>query len=208
MPKVYRDFFFHFDVFFVIMMLLGAIAYVVYSGLTFVLVGAFVLGLIIFSFSEYVTHRFIFHMKPPENAFMLKLIKRLHYDHHVHPNDLSLLFLPLWYSIPNLFVLAAVFYVFIQSFLITLSFSGGLMCMLLLYEWKHYIAHRPIKPKTKFGQWLKKTHILHHFKNENYWYGVSNPVFDKIFGTLKDEKEVETSKTARDLEKRKYKSTT
>jgi sterol desaturase/sphingolipid hydroxylase (fatty acid hydroxylase superfamily) len=43
---------------------------------------------------------------------------------------------------------------------------------------------------------------LHHFKNENYWFGVSTPFVDVLFGTLKDEKNVETSQTARDLEKR------
>lgn len=31
--------------------------------------------------------------------------------------------------------------------------------MLLVYEWKHYIAHRPIRPLTRFGRWLKK-HIF------------------------------------------------
>lgn len=74
--------------------------------------------------------------------------------------------------------------------------------MLLVYEWKHYVAHRPLKPKSKFGVWLKKTHILHHYKNENFWFGVSNPFFDIIFGTLKDEKTVENSKTVKDLENR------
>ncbi|MGD6957437.1 hypothetical protein ACQCWA_04715 [Rossellomorea aquimaris] len=36
---------------------------------------------------------------------------------------------------------------------------------------------------------------------ENYLYGVSTPFVDALFGTLKDEKEVETSQTAKDLEK-------
>jgi sterol desaturase/sphingolipid hydroxylase (fatty acid hydroxylase superfamily) len=74
--------------------------------------------------------------------------------------------------------------------------------MLLVYEWKHYVAHRPIKPITKVGRRIKKLHILHHFKNENFWYGVSTPIFDGIFGTLKDEKEVVTSNTAKALEER------
>lgn len=78
--------------------------------------------------------------------------------------------------------------------------------MLLIYEWKHYVAHRPIKPITKFGVWVKKLHLLHHFKNENYWYGVSTPFVDILFGTLKDEKKVQTSKTVRDLEKREKSS--
>ena len=52
----------------------------------------------------------------------------------------------------------------------------------------------------------KKQHILHHYKNEKFWFGVSNPVFDFIFGTLKDGKDVELSETARNLEKEKRKS--
>ena len=51
----------------------------------------------------------------------------------------------------------------------------------------------------------KKQHILHHYKNEKFWFGVSNPVFDFIFGTLKDGKDVELSETARNLEKKKQK---
>ena len=40
-------------------------------------------------------------------------------------------------------------------------------------------------------------------QNEKFWFGVSNPVFDFIFGTLKDGKDVELSETARNLEKEK-----
>ena len=34
-----------------------------------------------------------------------------------------------------------------------------MIIMSLVYEWKHYIAHRPIRPVTKFGRWLKTTYI-------------------------------------------------
>jgi len=133
---------------------------------------------------------------------MLKFLKRLHYDHHAKPNDLHLLFLPVWYSIPNLGVLALIAYLSTRSLPLTLAFASGLVGMLLVYEWKHYVAHVQLKPRTRFGKWMKKTHLLHHFKNENYWYGVSNPLGDIVFGTLKDEKDVPTSKTAKDLEAR------
>ncbi|MNG24021.1 hypothetical protein D3C84_1086960 [compost metagenome] len=74
--------------------------------------------------------------------------------------------------------------------------------MLLVYEWKHYIAHRPIQPASKLGKWVKRTHLLHHYKNENYWYGVSTPFVDALFGTLKDEKDVPASDTVKQLEQR------
>ncbi|MEA3318754.1 MAG: sterol desaturase family protein [Bacillota bacterium] len=202
MKGYYREFFLFPDITVLMILIVVSMGWLGWSGLTWGALAVFVSGMLTFMFSEYLTHRFVFHLKPPKNPFLLKLLKRLHYDHHTHPNDLHLLFLPLWYSMPNLSVLALIFYLIAGSWELTVAFASGLMLMLFLYEWKHYVAHRPIKPRTKFGKWVKKTHILHHFKNENFWYGVSTPFVDVLFGTLKNEKEVETSKTAKDLEKR------
>ncbi|OEH92769.1 sterol desaturase family protein [Bacillus solimangrovi] len=204
--RLYRDYFFHFDILVMSTLFVGLIVGLVMmtftQGFTWLLLVAIACGIVTFMFSEYITHRFLFHLKAPKNQFFLNLLKRLHYDHHAYPNDLKLLFLPLWYSIPNLGILALIFYFITNSVLGTVAFCVGLMFMFLVYEWKHYIAHRPIKPVTKLGVWVKKTHLLHHYKNENYWYGVSNPYVDILFGTLKDEKTVETSQTASDLENR------
>ncbi len=143
-----------------------------------------------------VWYCFLFHLKPPKNVFLLKMLRRLHYDHHVYPDDLKLLFLPVWFSVPSFTIYLLISYGITKSVTVTLSFGIGLIIMLLVYEWKRYIAHKPIRPVTKFGRWLKKQHILHHYKNEKFWFGVSNPVFDFIFGTLKDGKDVELSTTS------------
>lgn len=202
MKGLYRDFFLFPDITILLGLIVINISAQLWNGMTWWAVACFGLGLFIFTFSEYLTHRFFFHLKTPKNPFLLKLLKRLHYDHHTDPNNLHLLFLPLWYSIPNLFVLALIFHSIVGNLWLTLAFAAGSKTMLFLYEWKHYVAHRPIKPKTNLGKRVKKLHILHHFKNENFWYGVSTPFVDVLFGTMKDEKEVETSKTAKDLEKR------
>ncbi|NLP52382.1 sterol desaturase family protein [Bacillus sp. RO1] len=202
MKGYYREFFLFPDITILMLLIVASMGWQVWSGLTWGALAVFAFGMLTFMFSEYLTHRFVFHLKPPKHPFLLKMLKRLHYDHHTHPNDLHLLFLPLWYSLPNLSVLAVIFYLIAGSWGLTVAFASGLMMMLFLYEWKHYVAHRPIKPRTKFGKWVKKTHILHHYKNENFWYGVSTPFVDVLFGTLKNEKDVETSKTAKDLEKR------
>jgi sterol desaturase/sphingolipid hydroxylase (fatty acid hydroxylase superfamily) len=202
MKGYYKEFFLFPDISVLIILILISAGLQVWQGLTWSAAAVFAIGLVTFMFSEYLTHRFVFHLKPPKSPTLLKLLKRLHYDHHTDPNDLHLLFLPLWYSVPNLSVLTLSFYLVAGSWSLTLSFATGLLTMLFLYEWKHYVAHRPIKPKSRFGKWVKKMHILHHYKNENFWYGVSTPFVDVIFGTLKDEKEVEMSKTAKDLEKR------
>lgn len=200
MNRIYRDFFFHFDILVMLVMLCSGIITLLAAGITIPMFECFVLGLFVFILSEYFTHRFFFHLKAPKNPLFLKFLKRIHYDHHLYPHDLKLLFLPLWYSIPNFLLLSAIFYSFLHNQLLTVGFGLGLIAMLLTYEWKHYVAHRPLKPKTRFGRWVKKVHLLHHFKNENYWFGVSNPFVDVIFGTFREEKEVETSKTAKSLE--------
>ncbi|MFB7141843.1 sterol desaturase family protein [Gottfriedia sp. NPDC056225] len=202
MKGLYRDFFLHFDIIVMGVLFLIGLIYSIGFHFSWLTVLIFILGLVFFMFSEYVTHRFFFHIKAPKNKLFLKFMKRIHYDHHTYPDDLKLLFLPIWYSIPNLGTLCIIYFLITRDTIQTLAFGSGLIFMLLVYEWKHYVAHRPIKPKTKLGRNIKKLHILHHFKNENYWYGVSTPIFDGIFGTLKDEKEVDTSNTAKTLEER------
>lgn len=200
--KLYVDFFFHFDIAFMLVLNIIIVATSIFWEFSFILIIMYLVGMATFIVSEYLIHRFFFHLKAPKNPFFLKVLKRLHYDHHSDPNNLFLLFLPIWYSIPNFLISSLVFYLLTSSLVYTLAFSGGLINMLLIYEWKHYIAHRPVKPITVYGRYLKKHHLLHHFKNENYWYGVSTTIMDKLFDTLKDEKTVETSKTAKNLEKR------
>ncbi|WP_164670879.1 sterol desaturase family protein [Virgibacillus doumboii] len=161
-----------------------------------------VIGMAGYATSEYMIHRFLFHMKTPKSPFLLKIIKRLHFDHHVDPSDLSLLFLPIWFSLPNFFIASLIFYLITANLQLTIAFLAGVMGYFLYYEWKHYVAHKPIKPRTKMGKKIKKAHLWHHFKNENYWFGVTHTSADKTLGTYRDHKQVEKSETARNLEKR------
>ena len=73
------------------------------------------------------------------------------------------------------------------------------MLGLIHYEWVHYVAHIPYRPVTRFGRWMKKYHLWHHFKNEHYWFGVSNPVLDAVHRTYRDPEAVPRSTTARVL---------
>jgi 4-hydroxysphinganine ceramide fatty acyl 2-hydroxylase len=159
----------------------------------------FFIGVFLYIVSEYLTHRFVFHMKPPKHPVLLKLMKRLHYDHHTYPNDLTLLFLPLWYSFPQMVLISLITYSVSHQFAYALAMYAGLSMTLLYYEWTHYVAHRPIQPRTPWGKWMKKIHLWHHYKNENYWFGVTNPVLDVMFGTFKNEKDVPRSETAKQL---------
>lgn len=202
MNRLFKDFLFFPDISILIVLICTGIGISLWRADTWFMILFFIIGMITFAVSEYFTHRFFFHIKAPKNPLFLRFMKRIHYDHHTDPKNLKLLFLPLWYSLPGFLILSSLFYLVSNSLNLTIAFGTGLMTMLLVYEWKHYVAHQPIKPKTKFGRWVKKVHILHHYKNENFWYGVSTPFADYLFGTFRNEKDVETSKTAKALEKR------
>jgi sterol desaturase/sphingolipid hydroxylase (fatty acid hydroxylase superfamily) len=165
---------------------------------------AFLLGMLLFAVSEYVTHRFFFHLPPPRHPFLLRLLKRLHYDHHERPQERELLFLPIWYSGPQLLLVGVLAYLVTSSLDAAIHFLSGAMAYHLYYEWKHFVAHRPIRPLTPWGRKMKRLHLLHHFKNENYWFGVTEPVLDQWFGTFPDEDKVELSPTARKLSEKPW----
>jgi 4-hydroxysphinganine ceramide fatty acyl 2-hydroxylase len=157
-----------------------------------------VLGALLFYFSEYGMHRFAFHAPPLSWPPARKLQHRLHYDHHVEPNRLDLLFLPIWFLVPNL-ALATGLFALIFGSEASASALFGMMLAILHYEWVHYVAHIPYQPRTRLGRWIKQYHLRHHFISEKHWFGVSNPSLDHVFGTFREPGDVEKSGTTRKL---------
>jgi sterol desaturase/sphingolipid hydroxylase (fatty acid hydroxylase superfamily) len=156
------------------------------------------LGALLFYGSEYLMHRFAFHAAPARNAFIRKLQHRLHYDHHLEPARLDLLFLPLWFLVPNLAVTAALVGLVLGPAAVA-STMLGVLAAILHYEWTHFVAHTPLRPLSAPGRWIKQYHLRHHFISEKLWFGVSNPSLDLIFGTLRAPDSAERSPTVRML---------
>jgi len=155
-------------------------------------------GALLFYLSEYSWHRFAFHAPPSPWGWMRKLQHRLHYDHHVEPSRLDLLFLPWWFLLPNLAGTAALVWLVLGAALVA-PVLLGVMLAILHYEWVHYVAHIPYSPRTRFGRWMKQYHLRHHFISEKLWFGVSNPTLDVLYRTYREPKGVEKSATVRKL---------
>jgi len=160
---------------------------------------AVALGALVFFGSEYTTHRFVLHAPPQKHPFVLSLQHRLHYDHHVDPAALDLLFLPLWFAVPVIALTAAIYALATRDAALTGALLLGSLAGLLYYEWVHYVAHIPFVPRTPFGRWIKKYHLWHHFKNEQLWFGVTNPAADYVVGTYLDVADAERSGSTRFL---------
>ncbi len=162
--------------------------------------GWFVLGgAALFYFSEYGTHRFLFHARPAPWAWLRYFQHRLHYDHHVEPQRLDLLFLPLWYLVPNAVIVSAVVFGVWRDWAAVFAVLAGASAALLHYEWVHYIAHIAYRPRSAMGRYMKKYHLWHHYKNEHLWFGVSNPAMDHVYRTYRDPDGVERSGSVRVL---------
>ena len=67
--------------------------------------------------------------------------------------------------------------------------SGLLTAYILIlgYEWTHLLIHTAYVPKSAAYRRIWRNHRLHHFKNENYWHGVTNNLSDTVLGTNPDQ---------------------
>ena len=82
----------------------------------------------------------------------------------------------------------------------TLTFMLVEALFLLGYEWTHYLVHTDYKPRGRAYKAVWRSHRLHHFKNEHYWFSVTTSgTSDRVLGTYPDPGTVDTSPTAKNL---------
>jgi len=164
---------------------LSVIAYFLYKSIVFSLTATVIflfviIGLIIWSFTEYTLHRFAFHF-PAKSEFGKKINFIFHGVHHDYPMDSKRLVMVPTVSIP----LAVLFYYLLESIFGVVYVAPlfvGFIAGYLFYDLTHYAIHH-FNMHSNFWLAIKKHHIKHHFENENLGYGVSSSIWDKIIGT-------------------------
>jgi sterol desaturase/sphingolipid hydroxylase (fatty acid hydroxylase superfamily) len=67
------------------------------------------------------------------------------------------------------------------------------------YEWCHFLIDSPYRPRSRYSRSIRRSHRLHHSKNEHYWFGLSSDATDRVLGTNLDHGTAPRSRTARDL---------
>jgi sterol desaturase/sphingolipid hydroxylase (fatty acid hydroxylase superfamily) len=140
----------------------------------------FLSGLVVWTFTEYSLHRFVFHYHP-KTEWGRRIHWMFHGVHHDYPNDpLRLVMVPS-VSIP----LAALFYllfVWVMGGAMSLPFMAGFLSGYLFYDITHYgVHHFPVTGKI-FGT-LREWHMRHHFQDPENGFGVSSPLWDIVFRT-------------------------
>lgn len=130
-------------------------------------------------------HRYIMHghwmFKIPALA---KTWKRIHYDHHVDPNHLEVLFGALGHTLPTVAVASLpIGYLIGGIGGAALTFAAALL-ITCQNEFIHCIQHLAFKPKNKTIMRLKTRHLLHHFHHENGNFGIADNFWDWALGYL------------------------
>ncbi len=142
--------------------------------------GLFLVGLIVWSLTEYTLHRFIFHLVP-KSHWGKQIHFMFHGVHHDYPNDSTRLVMPPIVSIP----LAVVFYFVFQNILgahYVPPFFAGFILGYLAYDLTHYAVHH-FNLHGKISLYLKQHHLRHHYLDPDNNYGVSSPLWDFAFNT-------------------------
>lgn len=154
-----------------------------------IIVGLFIAGIFVWTLTEYLLHRFVFHYQP-HSEWGKKLHFLMHGVHHDYPNDSLRLVMPPVISLP----LAILFYALFVTLLgeaSTWSFFAGFIVGYLFYDMLHYATHH-FAMKGNIGLWLKHHHMRHHYQTDDYNYGVSSPLWDFVFGTFNEKKQTAT----------------
>lgn len=143
-------------------------------------VSMFFLGLIAFTWVEYIVHRYLFHMGTSTET-RAKMQYTMHGVHHEFPKDKERLAMPPVLSITIATLLLFLFRMVLGDFVF--SFLPGFLVGYAFYLSVHYMVHAYAPPKN-FLKILWINHSVHHYKDGKAVYGVSSPLWDYIYGTM------------------------
>jgi sterol desaturase/sphingolipid hydroxylase (fatty acid hydroxylase superfamily) len=146
-----------------------------------IVIGLAPAGLLLWTLAEYTLHRWVFHYQPTSTRG-----KHIHFlihgIHHDYPRDSTRLVMPPAVSLP----LAALFGLAFRSFF-GASYHGvfaGFLLGYVMYDAIHYATHH-WKMEGRIARFLTEYHLRHHFRDDDLGYGVSSPLWDYVFGTVR-----------------------
>jgi sterol desaturase/sphingolipid hydroxylase (fatty acid hydroxylase superfamily) len=145
-----------------------------------VVAGTFVLGLFLWTAAEYLLHRFVFHLRP-DTTWGRRMHFIIHGVHHDYPHDPMRLVMPPSVSVPLAILVYLLFRVgFGPDW--SLPAFAGLIIGYLAYDMAHYHIHHH-RSDNRLSLALRRYHYRHHFQQSDRGFGVTSPVWDKIFKT-------------------------
>jgi len=138
------------------------------------------LALFLWTLTEYCLHRFVFHF-PAQSRAGRYLVFLFHGVHHATPRDKTRLVMPPAGGILLLIVLYQVFRLLVPAPWIE-PFLAFFLVGYLAYDYIHYATHH-FPMRSKVLHFLKVYHLQHHYGAKGLRFGVSSPIWDRVFGT-------------------------
>jgi sterol desaturase/sphingolipid hydroxylase (fatty acid hydroxylase superfamily) len=146
----------------------------------------FLVGVFVWTLAEYTLHRFVFHYRP-RSPRQERIVFLFHGVHHAQPDCKTRLVMPPVVSIP----LALVFYMLFRGVVGSLlgaaawvdPLIAGFAAGYLAYDLTHYATHHSVM-RGRALKFLKRHHMLHHYKTPDARFGVSSHLWDIVFRTL------------------------
>ena len=138
----------------------------------------------VYPFAWYLIHRFILHGRwLYRHRWSAGLWKRIHFDHHQDPHRLEVLFGAPSNTIPTMALITLpIGYAIGGPAGAAAAFGSGLLTT-CAYEFCHCIQHLNYKPRSRLLRYMKQTHLLHHFHDEDGNYGITSFLPDRLFHT-------------------------
>lgn len=151
-------------------------------------------------FIEWATHVYVLHARPRRvlGREVDLYVAKKHRRHHEDPRNLLILSMPVPGLITFSLLTTGVASLF-DRWSDRLTLGATVFVLMLGYEWVHFLIHTDYKPRTAAYRRLYQGHRLHHFRNENYWFGVSRRLGDKVLGTNPSKHDVPLSPTVKAL---------
>ncbi len=166
--------------------LVRAVINVTAGGAWWIILIGFIIGLVVWTFTEYTLHRFLFHYHA-KGERAKRIFFLFHGVHHAQPQLKTRLVMPPVVSIPLAALFYGLFYLIVGVLLKGPQWIGplfaGFIAGYLAYDMIHYATHH-FKMRSGYWKYIKRYHMAHHFKAPNAIYGVSSPIWDYVFKTV------------------------
>ncbi|MCB1969824.1 MAG: sterol desaturase family protein [Geminicoccaceae bacterium] len=162
---------------------------------------AVIVVVLAYPFVEYVVHRYLLHSHELfKHKATAKVWKRIHYDHHQNPHDLAVLFGALYTTLPTIAGITLPIGGLIDGWAGALAAFATGCIIFCVYEFTHCMQHLPFNPRITFLREIKRRHLAHHFHSEHGNFGITQNMFDHVFGTFYAQpKDVPRSDTVHNL---------
>jgi len=139
------------------------------------------LGMLTWSFFEYVTHRWLYHTIF-ENEKLRWFFEAFHLHHHRNLTDYRVLNAGLFLIYPFATFFWLIVFFLTSNIAMASCFGLGMLAYYFFYENIHYFIHYKVY-ESGYMKFIQKYHLHHHYRKWNKNFGNTITLWDKLFRT-------------------------